>query len=358
MEKMKKVSFLTHLDLLFSLLIHIVKRLAKIGHQVEIDGYDYNHINFPGIKKAIDDFFGRFNWEINKGNGGFWWVKKRPIKISFIIPAYNCETTVEKSVKSIMSGNFSYGDELIIVNDGSTDRTQKVLVKLHKEYPAIKIINHKNNKGGGAARNTAVSNSKNELIFCLDSDNILDRNSIKKLKDFLIIENTEAVAFEEIRFFKKDVSNVTHSWFFQDDKYDLKSVLSNVKIPSASGNYMYTKRSWKKAGGYPEFAGALDAWGFGFRQAVTGSDIYVLKNTYYYHRYGYNSYWVRESNYGNNSLRALQIITPFLNMLEEKSIKLMVNKKTRNNWFDTINTKPLKLKEDTSFLNKIFKKSI
>ena len=52
--------------------------------------------------------------------------------ISFIMPAYNCADTIEESVDSIFNGNFTDGDELIIVNDGSTDNTEKVLDKSFK----------------------------------------------------------------------------------------------------------------------------------------------------------------------------------------------------------------------------------
>ena len=44
-------------------------------------------------------------------------------KISFIIPAYNCADTLVESIESIFDGNFEDGDEVIIVNDASTDKT-------------------------------------------------------------------------------------------------------------------------------------------------------------------------------------------------------------------------------------------
>src|SRR3982751_5308900 len=105
--------------------------------------------------------------------------------ISFFIPAYNCAKTIAESVDSIMETNFADGDELIIVNDFSSDDISSILQELKKKYPAITIIDHKRNKGGAAARNTAVENAKNEFLFCLDSDNVLAPLSIEPLKKYL-----------------------------------------------------------------------------------------------------------------------------------------------------------------------------
>ena len=53
-------------------------------------------------------------------------------KISFIIPAYNCADTLIESIESIFNGNFEVDDEVIIVNDASTDKTLEVINKLQK----------------------------------------------------------------------------------------------------------------------------------------------------------------------------------------------------------------------------------
>ena len=92
--------------------------------------------------------------------------------ISFIIPAYNCERTISETIDSILK-NIESKDEVVIVNDCSTDNTSHVIKQYADENSQIKIVEHPVNKGGAAARNTAVENASNELIFCLDSDNVL-----------------------------------------------------------------------------------------------------------------------------------------------------------------------------------------
>lgn len=308
-----------------------------------IGGHEYDHRNYQDVKKGIDEFFNRFGWVVNQEGESAWWVQKQNLNVSYFIPAYNCSKTICESIDSIMKSNFDDGDELIIVNDGSTDDTDAALEEIQKQLPGISIVNHAINKGGAAARNTAVETSKNCLLFCLDSDNILVPSSIAKLKEYLITSVADVASFGELHYFNKDKEVITHKWLFEKGRVTLSDCLSNYKVPGASGNYMFTKESWIRAGGYPEFAGALDAWGFGFRQLATGQKMMVMENSYYYHRHGHNSYWVREAKKGKLSLVALQIMIPYLDKFYEKDIDYIMSKKGRNNWFQTIEERPVRL---------------
>lgn len=323
----------------------------KIEEGGIIGGHDYEHPNFPGVKQAIDEFFRRFNWKVNYEGDGVWWVEKKKINISFFIPAYNCFKTIAETVDSIFNDNFMFGDELIIVNDASKDETPTLIEKIRDKYrdKNIKIITHKRNKGGAAARNTAIENSNNPLLFCLDSDNILEKNSIQELKDFLINSGSDASAFRELKYFKENVNNITHTWKFTEGKITLEKMLSDHKTPPASGNYLFSKESWERADGYPEFAGALDTWGFGFRQIVTGSKMSVMNDLYYFHRHGTESYWVTFSKNNSVSLRILQIIAPHLDRISDKDVKYITNPKTRHTWYNNIEKKPLRIKKENKY---------
>jgi len=259
-----------------------------------IGGHDYNHPNLPEVQQAVDEFFRRFDWIVTSEGRHVWWVEKRPINVSFFIPAYNCATTIEESVDSIMDGNFREGDELIICNDGSTDNTVEVLEQLKQKYPVIQIVHHRRNKGGGAARNTAIEHTNNPLLFCLDSDNVLAPESVPRLKDFLVASGADAAAFQELHYFNRDINNISHKWKFKEGIITLADCLAGPVVPGASGNYMFIRDSWLQAKGYPEFT-FLDTWGFGFRQLATGAKMVVMPESFYFHRYGHYSYWVREA---------------------------------------------------------------
>ena len=87
--------------------------------------------------------------------------------VSIIIPTYNREHLLGRAIQSIL--NQTYQDfELIIVDDGSTDNTEKLVRKFNSER--IKYIRHGENKGPSTARNTGIKSAKGDYIAFQDSD--------------------------------------------------------------------------------------------------------------------------------------------------------------------------------------------
>lgn len=275
------------------------------------------------------------------------WFKKT--NISFIIPAYNCAKFLPDAITSIYNGNYTKGDEVIVVDDASTDKTLKVAKSLQNKYPSIYIHQHHYNKGSAAAgRNTGIDNSKNELIFCLDADNVLVPDSLPKLKEFLHSNNIDAAAFGEQHFFKENIDKVTHKWVYYLEITLEKCINESIKTPGPSGNYLFTKDSWIKAGKYFEptlINQTIDSWAFLIRQLATGSKMLTLSNSCYYHRHGHDSHFVRENNNRNVSLSALFILIPFLDRIEEPDLEYIMSNKGRYSWLDNLNKNPIRLKK-------------
>jgi glycosyltransferase involved in cell wall biosynthesis len=269
--------------------------------------------------------------------------------ISFIIPAYNCEKTIEESVNSILETNFELGDEIIIVNDCSNDKTKNILRKIYENNPKIiKIIDHEKNMGGGAARNTAIKNSKNEIIFCLDSDNLLEENSIGFLKkSFLDNKNFSAAAFKLVKYFKKNLQ-ITHVTEYIDNFVNFQDILSGHTNPASSGNYLFTKKSWEISGGYSENSGALDSWSLGVRQSAIVGPILTVSGFGYFHRYGHKSYWIRENKGILLSKKAEDILKPFFDRIKEEDVEYI---EKNSNWFEKLAERPIRLKNDLTGLD-------
>lgn len=120
---------------------------------------------------------------------------KKNIKFSIIMCAYNVEEYIERAIQSVYNQSYkSY--ELIIVNDGSTDKTLQKVRQAKKKYKMnnIVIINNSKNIGLGASRNRAVERAKGEYILYLDSDDTLYEDStLNKINEIIIKEELDII---------------------------------------------------------------------------------------------------------------------------------------------------------------------
>jgi len=105
------------------------------------------------------------------------------IVVSIIIPCYNSESHLNRCIASILTSSYKEF-ELLIVNDGSTDNTKKVISKFKKEN-RIKIINLNNNIGPARARNIGVKKSTGKYLFFLDIDTEIFKDTLYKVVSFL-----------------------------------------------------------------------------------------------------------------------------------------------------------------------------
>ena len=100
-------------------------------------------------------------------------------KISIIVPAYNIESYIEKTVKSICAQSYE-NLEIIIINDGSKDNTGKVLDELSKTDDRIKVI-HKENGGVTSARLKGIESATGDWIGFVDGDDFIDEDMYERL---------------------------------------------------------------------------------------------------------------------------------------------------------------------------------
>ena len=99
------------------------------------------------------------------------------VKVSIIIPIFNAEKFLNRSISSVMNQTYN-NIEIILVNDGSTDNSQKLCEKFLKEDKRIQLINCENN-GVSFARNLGLERSTGEYIFFLDSDDYIAQKTIE-----------------------------------------------------------------------------------------------------------------------------------------------------------------------------------
>ena len=92
-------------------------------------------------------------------------------KETIYIAAYNAEKTILSCVNSIINQTIKF-DEILIIDDKSTDNT----VKLLENFQNIKLLKNSHNKGLSYCRNLAFKNSTNDIVASIDSDVVLENN--------------------------------------------------------------------------------------------------------------------------------------------------------------------------------------
>ena len=130
--------------------------------------------------------------------------KERVPEISVIIPCYNLENVVKTTVKNILENLEKYTDsfEILIVNDGSTDDTLKVIQDIKNNHESIRVITYSKNKGKGHAVKTGILQSIGSSLVFIDGD--LDiasdaiQNYVNELDNFDLVIGSKLSQNSEI----------------------------------------------------------------------------------------------------------------------------------------------------------------
>lgn len=274
------------------------------------------------------------------------------MNISFVIPAYNAASMLPDAVRSIVDGNFRDGDEILIVEDCSSDNTAGIADELALAYsPHIRVIRNPVNKGCPASRNIGIEEARNELIFNLDADNILASGNIAKLQKVLELDSeADVAAFTTYNYFKEIPIRVTHRWDCKTGIFTLADLFSGMINPAPGGNFLYRKSAWEKVGRYAEYGKGLhEAWGFSLALLLSGAKFLVVPETFYYHRYSHASLFVRESKKAGEEQNILaRFMAPVLPLLSATSRTYI---ESNPQWFTLLDRHPLLLADGTTGKN-------
>ena len=118
------------------------------------------------------------------------------IKVSVIIPVYNCARYVGATLKSVINQDFKYRYEIIVIDDGSTDGSLNVINSTLKGCGIPYKVIHQRNAGVSVARNHGIDVSSGEQIVFIDGDDLVLENHLSELYN-------EDYDFSLIQFAKK-----------------------------------------------------------------------------------------------------------------------------------------------------------
>ncbi len=174
------------------------------------------------------------------------------MKISIIIPVYNVEEYIEKTIRSIIEQQLSdVMCELIIVDDGTQDNS----ILIAKNLLNINKIDHKiisqKNSGVSAARNNGLKHAKGDYILFLDSDDLLDSSFLNNLSQFKGKDDIIFWSFNNIDKNGKILKRYCESYNTTNNNYDkgievLKEILIKKNHLIWTGSAIYSKNFLKE----------------------------------------------------------------------------------------------------------------
>lgn len=115
------------------------------------------------------------------------------IRVSIVIPVYNVEKYIAQCLDSCINQTMTQGIEIVAVNDGSTDSSQKILEEYQKNYPDMVKVYTIPNGGVSHARNYGVTKAKGTYIIFADSDDFLCPSMCEQLYGKAVADNSDVV---------------------------------------------------------------------------------------------------------------------------------------------------------------------
>jgi len=232
------------------------------------------------------------------------------MKISLITTVLNEEKNIIDFIKSL-SNQITLPEEVIVVDGGSKDETVLIIKKLIKKYKRlnIKLIIKTGNRSVG--RNTAIKNTKHELIAVTDAGCILDKNWIKNIKKPFESSDVDIVS----GFYKPTYKNI-----FQKCLSTYTSTMSN-KIDKenffpSSRSVAFRKSAWERVKGYPENLDTCEDLVFDKKLKENDFKFYFQKSAFVYWPQRKNIFlaFFQFFNYarGDGFARYFRSNTPFL----------------------------------------------
>lgn len=214
-----------------------------------LEGLNWLRANRQMVSQAARQFASQYDWPLVIGQYADLYretlegAKQERHGVTVVITSFNYAEYLGQAIESVLAQTYK-ADEIIVVDDGSTDDTSEVASR----YP-VRLIRQEN-RGVAAARNAGIAAARSPYIICLDADDMLDRLYIQTLLPAFVKDRGLGIAYVSMTLF----DGTGYSKFVQwpEFDWDIQSKVSNPPatcIPSAS---MFRRSMWERAGGYQQ----------------------------------------------------------------------------------------------------------
>ncbi len=159
--------------------------------------------------------------------------------VSIIVPVYNEEDAIVPVVDGVLRGMRTKGIpvQIVVVNDGSTDRSEEKIISEFGNQPEVFLVSHKTNKGVGIARNTGIQYSRYEWVGMIDADETYPAEAfpqlVEKMLEYDMVVGTRRVEHGNLKFFRRMTKAFLHL---------LAGYLFDTKIPDLNSGMRVFKK--------------------------------------------------------------------------------------------------------------------
>ena len=279
--------------------------------------------------------------------------------ISIIMPVYNAEKYLNRSIESIMNQTYN-NIEIILVNDGSTDNSLSICSNYQKIDSRIKLINQEN-QGVSSARNRGIDEASGDYIMFIDSDDYIEKDMIKDMVGKIIADDIDLV----ISGIK--MNHIKNGQVIGEEKYQLKDkmysieemlndILIDINLICISGPWckLYKTKILKnnKIKFTNEFTMGEDTWyNLDYIDDCTGK-VVTMSNIYYnYMRENPKSLFTK---YYDDYIKITEkVYNKFLNLLERKASSETIDRYKKTYTFNLIYANTINFKYITTYKKKM-----
>jgi len=243
--------------------------------------------------------------------------------------AKNCEAFIKEAIESVINQDFPHElMEIILVDDGSEDRTLRIMLDSISDIDIKAQVFHHEWKGLGPSRNVVVDNAHGKYIVWVDCDNLLPKDHVRKQAKFM--EQHPTVGIAAGRFRPRPENNLISTlesieWTVNYYECEDKEILSPLgHFCGGGGGSIYRVKAIRKIGGFDEhIKGSGEDFDAEHRVTKAGWSLYFATDAEFYHRckrtwkviwrenrwYGYGGHYLSHKKIKQLSL------TPFLTRL-------------------------------------------
>ncbi len=172
-----------------------------------------------------------------------------PGLLSVVVPAYGVEAYIEETLDSLSRQDYR-SIEIIVVDDGSPDRTRDIVRRYQRRDPRVKMV-RKQNQGLGAARNTGIEHARGEFLAFLDSDDTVDRFVYREAVDSLRATGSDFAVTPYRRIVKGQLRSA--AWWINEAhaRYRPACTLDDfpaIMVNAVAWTKIYRREFWNRQG--------------------------------------------------------------------------------------------------------------